>query len=63
VRLYFKQLLRFSKNQIEFLSKISELVELIIHEWEINTEDQAKSSYPKIRLMCLRGLMMLLHLE
>lgn len=38
-------------------------MELIIHEWENNFHEPEKSSYPKIRTMCIRGLVMLLHLE
>ena len=37
---------------------------MIAHEWKTNLkENTSTSSYPRIRTMCLRGLLMLLHIE
>jgi len=46
-----------------FFAKLKELLDLIEHEWRNNFHEPEKSSYPKIRTMCIRGLIMLLHME
>ena len=63
VRQYFKLLLGKFEDSKQFFAKIHELLELITHVWENNFHEPEKSSYPKIRTMCIRGLVMLLHLE
>ena len=60
VRQYFKQLKIALKNDaVVFKKAISEMTELILHEWKTT----AGSSSPEMMLMCGRGLLMLLHIE
>lgn len=61
VRLYFKLLKSALKGNDEtFRSKVMEMVELILFEWS-QVKDNAEA--PEMRIMCARGILMLLHLE
>lgn len=58
VRLYFKQLKSALKNDVGLMQKmISEMTELILFEWSQHKENTAN---PEMRLMCARGLLMLM---
>lgn len=60
VRLYFKLLKASFKHDTDAYKKsVSEMVELILHEWTVHQH----GSSPELKLMCARGLLMLLHIE
>jgi len=56
IRLYFKLLKQATKNDAVYRKSITELTELIMHQYSC-------SDSPEMRLMCTRGLLMLLHIE
>lgn len=61
VRLYFKLLQGALKNDsAQFRAKVQEMLELILFEWQQVKENK---DAPEMRIMCARGILMLLHLE
>jgi thioredoxin-related protein len=63
VQMYFKKLKDLINNEKEFREAIGELIMAIEHTWDYAKDTKNDKHAGQERLMCVRGVLMLFHLE
>ena len=62
VQMYFKMLKELIKNEDQFRDTVGDLITAIEHTYDYAADSKTDKHAGQIRLMCVRGVLMLFHL-